>query len=110
MAAFHEHDIDEGLLPFSTADLFHYPKNRTGARLKFDRPAFMDEEADKKNIFGYCGDLHCPRCNETFDFMLVEFERTYPDFLSAWREIILEEMDEDIMVCPKCGRRDMELL
>jgi hypothetical protein len=45
-----------------------------------------------------------------FDFIFVEFEKTYPEFLSAWREIIKKEMDEDVMLCPRCGHRDMQLV
>jgi DNA-directed RNA polymerase subunit RPC12/RpoP len=61
-------------------------------------------------MYGYYGDLYCPNCQEMFDFIFVEFEKRYPEFLSAWKEIIMREMDEDVVRCPRCGLRNLELV
>ncbi len=110
MATFYNHGIDEGDSSFPTLDPHEVYRNRTGGRPRYEQPTLMGEEAKEQDIYGFCGDLYCPYCQETFDFILVEFEEPFVDFLSAWRERILKEMDEDITQCPRCGRRNMELV
>jgi len=110
MATFYNHGIDEGDSSFSTLDLGEFYRNRAGKRPGYEQPNLMGEKAKDQDIYGFCGDLYCPYCQETFDFILVEFEQPFVDFLSAWREKIMKEMDEDITQCPKCGRRNMQLV
>jgi len=110
MATFYNHGIDEGDSYFSTLDPSDCTTNRTVARPRYEQPALMGEESKEQGIYGFCGDLYCPDCQETFDFILVEFEEPFLDFLSAWREKIMKEMDEDITQCPRCGRRNMQLV
>ncbi len=110
MATFYNRGIDEGDSPFSTFDPREFYRNGTGGGPRYERTTLMGKESKDQGIFGFCGDLYCPHCQETFDFILVEFEQPLLDFLSAWREIILQEMDEDVTQCPKCGRRNMQLV
>jgi hypothetical protein len=110
MATSHDHDFNERDFSFSTMDLCQVLGNRAGTRQRYDHPILMSEEAIRQDVFGLSGDLFCPHCHGTFDFILVEFEKPLPDSLAAWRETIRMEMDEDIMICPKCGHRNMELV
>ena len=111
MATFYKHLNDEdGYSSLAMDSSCKFQRNRAGTRPEPDRPILMDPEGKKQGIYGYYGDLYCPNCQEAFDFIFVEFEKTYPEFLSAWREIIKKEMEEDVMVCPRCGRRDMQLV
>jgi hypothetical protein len=110
MATFYNHGIDEGDSSFSTLDPREVYGNRTGAEPRYEQPALMGEEAKEQDIYGFCGDLYCPYCQETFDFILVEFDEPFLDFMSAWREKIMKEMDEDITRCPRCGRSNMQLV
>ncbi len=81
--------------------------NRYGPGMgkRYDHPIFMDEEAEKQDIYGYCGNLYCPNCGGKFDFILVDFEKPSADSFSVGS---LEQIDQDIMKCPKCGHRDLE--
>ncbi len=110
MATFYNHGFDEDDGSFSRLDLREFYSNGTREGARYEHPTLMKEEAKEGGIFGFCGDLYCPHCQETFDFILVEFEQPFMDFLSAWREIIMKEMDEDVTQCPRCGRRNMQLV
>lgn len=110
MATFYKHHLEEGDRSLSTMDSCKLQRNRSVTGPECDHPILMDEKAQKQAIYGYYGDLYCPKCQEIFDFIFVEFEKPYPGFLSAWREIINKEMDEDVMICPRCGHRDMQLV
>ena len=110
MATFYNHDIDEGDPFLSRLDLPQLYRNGEGAKSRYEQPTLVDEEAKEQDIYGFCGDLYCPHCQETFDFILVDFQQPFLDFFAAWREIIIKEMDEDIAQCPRCGHRNMQLL
>jgi hypothetical protein len=110
MATFYDHDFNEHDSSFSTMDLRQVLGHRAGVRQRYDHPILVSEEAIKQDVFGLSGDLFCPHCHGKFDFIFVEFEKPLPDSLAAWRETIETEMDEDIMICPKCGHRNMELI
>ncbi len=110
MATFYKHLLEEGSRSLLTTDSHRLQRNRVDAGLEGDPPVLTDEEAKKQGVYGYYGDLYCPNCRQIYDFIFVEFERPYPQFLSAWREIIKKEMDEDVMICPRCGHRNMELI
>jgi len=110
MATFYNHGIDEGDSSFSTFDPREFGSRRPGGGPRYEHPTLMGEESKEQGIYGFCGDLYCPDCQETFDFILVEFEEPFLDFLSAWREKIMEEMEEDVTQCPRCGRRNMQLV
>jgi Zn finger protein HypA/HybF involved in hydrogenase expression len=91
-------------------DLCQVLGDRSVTGQRYDHPILMSEKAIKQDVFGLSGDLFCPHCHGKFDFIFVEFEKPLPDSLAAWRETIETEMDEDIMICPKCGNRNMELI
>lgn len=110
MATFYNRGIDEGDSSFSTLDPREFYRDGTDGGPRYEQPTLRGEESKDQGIYGFCGDLYCPHCQETFDFILVEFEQPFLDFLSAWREIIMKEMDEDITQCPRCGRRNMQLV
>ena len=110
MATIHNYGIDEGDFSFSILELRQFFRNRAEVRPRYEQPTLMNEEAKGGDIFGFCGDLYCPHCQETFDFILIEFEQPFRDSFSAWREIIMREMDEDVAQCPRCGRRNMQLI
>jgi hypothetical protein len=110
MAASHDHDFNEGDFSFSTMDLCHVFGDRADLKPRYDHPILMSEEPIKQDVFGLSGDLFCPHCHAMFDFILVEFEKPLSDSLASWRETIQTEMHEDIMICPKCGHRNMELV
>ncbi len=110
MATFYKHLLEEDDYSWLLTDSPKLQRNRAGTRPEGDHPLLAEPEAKRQGIYGYYGDLCCPNCQEVFDFIFVEFEKTYPEFLSAWREIIKKEMDEDVMLCPRCGHRDMQLV
>jgi hypothetical protein len=110
MATFHNHDIDEKDSFLSGLDGRQLYAKRAGAKSRYEQPTLRDEETKEQDIYGFCGDLYCPHCQETFDFILIDFEQPFVDFFSAWREIIMREMGEDIAQCPRCGHRNMQLV
>ena len=85
-------------------------RNRAGTRPECNHPIPTAPETNREGMYGYYGDLYCPNCQEMFDFIFVEFESRCPEFLCAWKEIILREMDEDVTLCPRCGLRNLELV
>ena len=66
----------------------------------------MGEEG-KKGVYGFGADLFCPCCGEESDFLLIEFENCASELSMAWGEVNLEEFQEDLMKCPKCGSREL---
>jgi uncharacterized protein YbaR (Trm112 family) len=110
MATFYKHLLEEGDRSLLTPDSRRVQRNRVGTGPECDPSVLTDEQSKKQGVYGYYGDLYCPNCQEIYDFIFVEFEKTYPEFLSAWREIIRKEMDEDVLICPRCGHRNMELI
>ena len=87
------------------AGSWQFNRKKGGTRKRCDHPILMGEETEKQDIYGYCGNLYCPNCGGKFDFILLEFEKPSADSFSLWT---LEQIDQDIMKCPKCGYRDLE--
>jgi len=110
MATFYNHLLEEDDYSWLSTDSPRLQTNRAGTKPECDLPLLADPEPKRQGMYGYYGDLYCPNCQEMFDFIFVEFEKRYPEFLSAWKEIIMKEMDEDVMLCPRCGLRNLELL
>ena len=110
MATFYKNLLEEGDNSWLSAESPKLERNRAGTRPACNHPFLPDQEAKRQGMYGYYGDLYCPNCQEMFDFIFVEFEKRYPEFLSAWKEIIMQEMDEDVMLCPRCGLRNLELV
>ncbi len=110
MATFYKHLLEEDDYSWLSTDSPTLQRNRAGTGPEGNHPILADPEAKRQGTYGYYGDLYCPNCQEMFDFIFVEFEKRYPEFLSAWKEIIMKEMDEDVMLCPRCGHRNLELV
>ena len=110
MASFYKNLLEEGDNSWLSTESSKLERNRAGTRPECDHPIPPDPEAKRQGMYGYYGDLYCPNCREMFDFIFVEFEKRHPAFLSAWKEIIMKEMDEDVMRCPRCGLRNLELV
>jgi len=110
MAASFDPFMENGDGFFSTLNLGWLHRKRAGRGLRGDQALFKEEGEKIKNAYGFYGDLYCPLCQETFDFLFVEFEKPDPDFLSKWRQTIIEEMNQDVMQCPRCGHAEMELV
>ena len=110
MATFYKHLLEEDDYSWLSTDSPKLQTNRAGTKPECGLPLLADPEPKRQGMYGYYGDLYCPNCQEMFDFIFVEFEKRYPEFLSAWKEIIMNEMDEDVMLCPRCGLRNLELV
>jgi len=110
MATSYKDFIEEDDCSLSAMDSCKFQKNQEGTGIEYDQPILTGAGTKKQGVYGYYGDLYCPNCQEMFDFIFVEFEKPYPEFLSAWREIIMKEMDEDVMLCPRCGSRDLKIV
>jgi len=110
MATFYKHLMEEDDNSWLSTESPEFQRNRTVTKPECDHPILADPEVKKQGMYGYYGDLYCPTCHEMFDFIFIEFETRYPEFLSAWKEIIMKEMDEDVMLCPRCGLRNLELV
>ena len=108
MATFYNHSILESDCLFSELDFQQLQKNKVTMNAKFIRPFLLDEDGENEEVSGFCGDLYCPHCQDTFDFILIEFENSSAHASPAYRVIDLEDLDEDILKCPKCGYRDLE--
>ncbi len=110
MATFYKHFLEEGDNSWLSTESPTLERNPARRRPECSHPVIADAEVKKEGMYGYYGDLYCPNCQEMFDFIFVEFEKRYPEFLSSWKEIILKEMEEDVMLCPRCGLRNLELV
>jgi uncharacterized protein YbaR (Trm112 family) len=110
MATFYKHLREESDYSWLSTDSPEPQRNRAATGPECNHPILAEPEAKRQGMYGYYGDLYCPNCQEMFDFIFVEFEKRYPEFLSAWKEIIMREMDEDVMLCPRCGQRNLELV
>lgn len=87
---------------------FH--RNRGAGMQKCGPPVLLDEKDKKQGGCGFWGNLYCPYCGETSDFILIEFENPFSGPLPVWKEINMEEWGEDFMKCPKCGYRNLEFV
>jgi len=100
-------DPHEWASSFSAIGFSEFYRNQPMKRQKNNYPLLMGEEAKRQEVYGFGADLYCPFCDETFDFILIEFEKTSEDSSLAWGEIDLKEFKVDLLKCPKCGARDM---
>jgi len=101
------HDPNDWASSFSELGFSQFFKNRAVKRRRFGQPVLMREEGKKQNIYGFGAELYCPYCDEIFDFILLEFENSGAPSSPGWGEINLEEFEEDLMKCPKCGNREL---
>jgi hypothetical protein len=85
------------------------PQNLFGRMKIHGYPLLPGEEKQSSKIFSFGADLFCPHCHEKSNFYLIEYAR--PAFISreSWMDIDIQEFQEEIMRCPKCGNRDLIL-
>lgn len=108
MASFHDPLINGGISSPSTPGFWLSQFNPAGHPQKYGHPILMEGHGAKEGIHSYGGDLHCPNCGGNFDFILIEFEDSFPYCLIGDTSII-EEFDEDIKNCPNCGHSELML-
>jgi ribosomal protein S27AE len=89
-------------------EMWPFNKNQIGNLQKYGSPAFLGPRDAKEDTYGFCGDLYCPNCGTKSDFMLIEFQKPSADLMAAWMDIDINEIDEDLLRCPKCGQSDLE--
>ncbi len=87
----------------------NHPQERFKPMKNQGRPVLLNDKESRRKIFSFGADLFCPNCGEKSNFFLIEYER--PALLSRenWMDIDLQEFQEEIMKCPKCGNRDLML-
>lgn len=93
---------------FGSWEMWPFNKNRMGDLQKCGNPVLLRPGDNKEDVYGFCGDLYCPNCGAKSDFMLIEFQKPSADLMAAWMNIDPNEIDEDLLRCPKCGRIDLE--
>jgi hypothetical protein len=101
------HDPNEWASSFSTVGFSQFYKSPAVKRKRFSQPILMGEEGKKQGVYGFGAELFCPCCGEESDFVLIEFENSGSNSSMAWGEVNLEEFEEDLMKCPKCGSREL---
>ena len=89
-------------------EMWPFNKNQIGNIQKYGPPVLLGPRDGKEDTYGFCGDLYCPNCGAKSDFMLIEFQKPSADLMAAWMDIDINEIDEDILRCPKCGRSNLE--
>jgi len=89
-------------------EMWPFNKKQIGGIQRYGYPILLNPDEDKGDTYGFCGDLYCPHCGTKSDFMLIEFRKPSADLMAAWMEINIEEIDEDILRCPKCGSLNLE--
>ncbi len=110
-------NLDDSICPGSICDEWdcsfrtssHRQFHKGGRMQKCGPPILLDEEK-KQEGYGFWGNLYCPYCGETSDFILIEFDNLSSGPSPVWKEISMEEWGEDFMKCPKCGYRDLEFV
>jgi hypothetical protein len=85
------------------------PKNRFAKLKNHGSPVLLEEEKQNQKIFSFGADLFCPHCREKSNFYLIEYERPGSTSPENWIDNDLQEFQEEIMKCPKCGNRDLVL-
>jgi hypothetical protein len=85
------------------------PKDRFGRMKNHGCPVLLEEEEQSQKIFSFGADLYCPHCRAKSNFYLIEYERPASISRENWMDIDLQEFQEEIMKCPKCGNRDLVL-
>lgn len=108
MASAHD-ALSKGLdLSFLERD-YALPKNRPNRLKNHGCPVLLPEGEQNQKFFSFGADLFCPHCREKSNFYLIEYERPGTLPRENWMDIDLQEFQEEIMKCPKCGNRDLVL-
>ncbi len=83
-------------------DLWPLRKCRGLASYPFPSLAEERRKETKDGSYSFFGDFLCPRCGQKSEFMVLEFHEPSSELMAAWEDIKVEEIDEDILHCPKC--------
>ena len=89
-------------------EMWPFNKNQIGGIQPYGPPVLLRPKDGEEDTYGFCGDLYCPNCGTKSDFMLIEFQEHSADLMAAWINIDIDEIDEDLLRCPKCGRSNLE--
>ena len=89
-------------------EMWPFNKNQIRNIQKYESPVLLGPRDGKQDTYGFCGDLYCPNCGTKSDFMLIEFQKPSADLMAAWINIDINDIDEDILRCPNCGRSNLE--
>jgi hypothetical protein len=84
-------------------DLWPLHKDGGGFHYSFSLFTEGEKKGDAEDRYSFFGDFHCPRCGQKSEFMVLEFQEPSSELMAAWGEIDVEELDEDILRCPKCS-------
>ncbi len=93
-----------------TSGPWEFYRDSKGNRKPYGHPVPTSEEAEKRGIQGFSGDLYCPKCDKTFDTVLVEFagpSEGYASTWAGWNERTNELMHEERFMCPECRTTQM---
>ena len=88
---------------------YDQPQNLFGRMKNHGYPALLKEGDPAGKIFSFGADLFCPHCHEKSNFFLIEYARPGSISRETWMDIDIQEFQEEIMRCPKCGNRDLIL-
>ena len=89
----------------STSGPWEFYRDSEGNRKPYGHPVPTSEEAKERGIYGFSGELYCPKCDKTFDLILVEFKGSSLDYFSAWAgwgEAEDVSRQEGGVICPEC--------
>ena len=112
MGAGFRHKCDKCGYSVFTSGPWEFYRDSKGNRKPYGHPVPTSEEAKQRGIYGLSGELYCPRCDKTFDLILVEFTRSSRDSLSVWvgRCELRDEFKQEAAVkCPYCDSTYMIL-
>lgn len=108
MASIYNPPFHRNQAPSVSWEMWPFNKNQMGGLQEYGTPVLLRPGDSKEEAYGFCGDLYCPNCGEKSDFMLIEFQKPSAELMAAWMNIDPNEIDEDLLRCPKCGRSDLE--
>ena len=99
MGAGFVHNCDNCGYSVNTSGPWEFYRDKEGNRKPYGHPGPMSREAKKRGIWGFSEDQYCPKCDEVFDVIVVEFagpnQRWAPK--DEYKKI----------KCPKCGVRNL---
>ncbi len=112
MGAGYRYKCDTCGYSVSTSGPWEFYRDSKGNRKPYGHPSPASEEAKQRGIYGLSGVLYCPKCDKTFELVLVEFMKPSQDSLSLWWgrcEPRDEFKQEGVVKCPKCDSTNMIL-
>jgi len=98
-----------------TSGLWEFYRDKEGNKKPYGHPGPVSKEAEKRGIYGFSANVYCPKCDEVFDLIVVEFEKPIKGIeagLFAWLgkwEPKEEFLKEGGLGCPKCSNHKLIL-